>query len=107
MGIADRPFLLQPVQLFDFVCSTEANRVPKLLARLLGLLDIALCHTSSLCDQISKDADIGYQYQDYYPDRLPPARNVAAPEQVTRNRNEQPEPNDEDEYREDVVKKFR
>ena len=101
-GVADRSCLLQSIQLFDFICGTKANRAPKLLARLLSLLRIALSHAPSLRDQIRKDADIRNQDQDYYPDCLAPARNVVASEKVAGNRNEQPEPHDEDKYREDV-----
>jgi hypothetical protein len=101
-GVADRPRFFQPIELFDFICGTKANHAPKLLTRLLSLLRIALRHTPSLRDQIRKHGDIRNQDQDYYPDCLASARNVVASEEVARNRNEQPEPHDENEYREDV-----
>jgi hypothetical protein len=101
-GVADRARFFQPIELFDFIRGTKANRAPKRLTRLLGLLHTAFRQAPSLRDQIRKDTDIRDQDQDDYPDCLAPARNVVASEKVARNRNEQPEPHDEDEYREDI-----
>jgi NAD(P)-dependent dehydrogenase (short-subunit alcohol dehydrogenase family) len=42
-----------------WICGAKANRAPELLARRLRLLKIALCHASSLKDQVGKHADVG------------------------------------------------
>jgi hypothetical protein len=80
-GVADRPCLFKPFELFNFICGAETNRAPELITRLLSLLHIALCHASTLKDQISKDGKVWKDDQCYYPDGLDPTRNVVATEQ--------------------------
>src|SRR5262249_48673632 len=57
-GVADRSCLFKAFELFDFICGAKANHTPKLITRLLSLLHIALCHASSLKDQIGKDCNV-------------------------------------------------
>src|SRR5215467_7168317 len=57
-SVADRSCLLKSVELFDFIGSTKTNDAPKLISRLLHLLDVPLRHALSLKDQISKNAEI-------------------------------------------------
>src|SRR5262249_22717502 len=54
-GVADRTCLFKPFELFDLICGAEANHAPKLVTRQLSLLRIAVCHASSLKDQIGKE----------------------------------------------------
>ena len=71
--IADRPCFLQPIKLVDFICDAEADNAPQLIARLLGLLRIALGHPFSLKDQIRKHGKIWEHNRRDHPDRLGPA----------------------------------
>src|SRR6516225_1596029 len=73
---------------------------------MLGLLHIALCHASSLKDQIGKDGNVWKDDQRYDPDGLDPTRNIVATEQIGKNSNQQPEPHDEDEYPQDIHQKI-
>jgi hypothetical protein len=41
-GVADRPCLFQPIELFDFICDAKTNCASKLFTRLLNLLHVAL-----------------------------------------------------------------
>jgi hypothetical protein len=72
--------LLQPIEFFDLIGNTEANNAPEFIARLLGLLDVALSHASSLKDQIGKHAKVRNHDPGYYPKRLDPAGNVVSSE---------------------------
>src|SRR5207302_3181131 len=87
-GVADRSCLLKPFELFNFICGAETNHAPKLITRLLSLLHIALCHASTLKDQICKDGKVWNDDQCYYPDGLDPTRNVVATEQIGKNSNQ-------------------
>jgi hypothetical protein len=55
-----------------------------------------------LKDQISENAEIRKDNPGNHPDRLDPAGNVMAPEQVGCDRNQQPKPHDETKYREGI-----
>jgi hypothetical protein len=50
-GVADRPRLFQPIELFDFICGTKTNDASKLFTHLLSLLHVALRHAPTLRDQ--------------------------------------------------------
>jgi hypothetical protein len=101
-GVADRTRLFQPIQFFDFIRDAETNHAPEFITGRLSLLDIAFRHASSLKDQICKHSDVWKYYKAYYPDCFDPTRNVVTPEQIGRDSNEQPQPHDEEEYREGV-----
>jgi hypothetical protein len=106
LGVADGSRLLQPIEFFDLVGNTETNNAPEIIARLLDLLHVALSHASSLKDQIRKYAKVGKHDPGYYPERLDPAGNIVSPEQIGGNGDQQPEPHDEDKYRERVDQKI-
>src|SRR5262249_45272312 len=56
-GVADRPCLFQPTELFDFICDAETNCAPEFVSRLPGLLHVTLRHAFSLKDQICQHED--------------------------------------------------
>jgi hypothetical protein len=46
-----------------FVCDTKANDGSQFIARLLGLLSVALGHAFCLSEYVGKDAKVGRKYQ--------------------------------------------
>jgi hypothetical protein len=75
---------------------------PQFVASRLGLLLIRLGHAPSSSNQVDEDANVGGQHHDDYPKGLGPPGNDMTSKEVRKNRNKQPEPHDEDEYREHV-----
>src|SRR5262249_42609567 len=73
---------------------------------MLCLLAAPLSHAPSLTDQICEYAKVGKDNHRDYPDRLGPAGDIVASKEVAKDRDEQPEPDKEDEYREDVCQKI-
>src|SRR5262249_44607774 len=100
--LADRPGFLEPIKLLQLISDTEPDDTPKLVAGLFRILGTSLRHAPCLEDQVREHAQIWDQDQDDDPERLAPAGNVMPSEQVGKDRDEQPEPEDEHEYREDV-----
>lgn len=106
LGITDRARLLQPTELVDFICDGKANRASDLVPRLPNLLRVALRHAPSLKDQVCEHENEWKYDPSDHPYCLDPAGDVVTSEQIGGNRNEQPEPHDEEEYREDVEQKI-
>jgi hypothetical protein len=77
----------------------------KLIASLLCSLVLPLRHPAVLRDQIDKYPQIGEQDQDYHPNHLAYAGYIPSAEQVAEDRDQQPEPQHEDKYREHVGQK--
>src|SRR5882757_1095668 len=69
-----------------------------MLARQLGLLLVALGHAAALREDVGKDADVGQHDEQDHPKHLAEAGYIMAAEQVARNGDEQPEPQDEHKY---------
>src|SRR5262245_18823841 len=72
------------------------------MACLRCLLAAPLSHAPSLSDHVCEYAKVGKCDQRDYPDRLGPAGDIVASKEVAKDRDEQPEPDNEDEYCEDV-----
>jgi len=68
----------------------------------LSLLGVPFGHAPCLSDQVSEYAKVGEHDQGYHPDRLDPAGYIMTTEQVAKDRDQQPEPDDEHEYRESI-----
>ena len=51
---ANSASLIDPTELFDFICNAEAHYAPEFIARLPRLLHVTLCQASSLKDQVCK-----------------------------------------------------
>ena len=79
-GVADRPCLFQPTELFNFICDAETNYAPEFIARLPSLLRVTFRHASSLKDQIRKHDNVWKYYPSYHPHCLDPAGDVVASE---------------------------
>src|SRR5215831_9890798 len=86
----------------ELLGSAETHRTPQLFACLRSLLAASFGHASRLSDQVCEYAEIGEHDQGDHPDRFDPAGYVMAPKQVANDYNEQPKPEDEYKYREDV-----
>ena len=76
-SVADEIQKLDGLKKAGSISDAETNHAPKLITRLLSLLHIALCHASSLKDQICEESK---HDQCDYPDGRYPTRNVAATE---------------------------
>jgi hypothetical protein len=100
--IGDRSRFLEPIKLLDLVGSAETDDTPQFFARLLRLLAASFRHAPCLSDHVCEYAKVGEHDQGYHPDRLDPAGYVVTTEQVVKDRDQQPEPDDEHEYREGV-----
>src|SRR3979411_142480 len=100
--IGDRSRFLEPIKLLDLVGSAETDDTPQFFARLLRLLAASFRHAPCLSDHVREYAKVGEHDQGYHPDRLDPAGYVVTTEQVAKDRDQQPEPDDEREYREGV-----
>src|SRR5205807_180270 len=105
--IRDGTRTLQAFELLEFIGHAEAYHVAQILARLLGPLALPLRHSAVLRDQINEYPQIGEHDQYYHPDRLADAGYVSSAEQIAENRDQQPEPQHENEYRKDVGQKVR
>jgi hypothetical protein len=64
-------------------------------------------HASALRKDIGKDADIRQNNKKDHPNYLKKSRYIGSAKQVTRDRDEQPEPQDEHEYRKGIDNKVR
>src|SRR5688572_3546068 len=100
--LADRAGFLESFQLLDLIGDAESHDSPQFIACLLSLLAAPLRHAPSLGDHVHEQAEIRENKETYDPERFAPTGNILAPEQVTKDDNEQPEPYDEQEYRDNV-----
>src|SRR6516165_2353801 len=103
--IGNRVRILQALEFLELIGHTEADHVAKLIARLLGPLVLPFRHPAVLRDQVDEHSQIGEYDQHDHPNHLGPTRHVPSAEQVAKDCDQQPEPQHEDEYREDVGQK--
>src|SRR5215472_14060539 len=96
---------LQPFELLELVGGAEPNHLPKLVASLLSPLLLPFSHPAVLRDQVYEYTQIREHNQHDHPDCLSPAGYVVTPEQVAKDRDQQPEPQHKDKYRKDVGQK--
>src|SRR5215475_15542762 len=71
-GVANRPSLFQPTELFNFICDAETNCAPEFVSCLLSSLHVTLRHASSLKDQVCKHENKWKYYPSYHPYCLDP-----------------------------------
>src|SRR5262249_7975141 len=100
--IRDRPRFPKAIELLDFVGDTEADHTAQLIACMLCLLAAPFSHAPSLSDHVCEYTKVGKRKQRDYPDRLGPPGDIVASKEIAKDRDEQPEPDNEDEYCEDV-----
>src|SRR5262249_21952020 len=72
-----------------------------------GLLNITLCHSPPLGNQVGENAEIRKQHKSDHPQRLTPTGDVVTPDQITKDDNEEPEPDDKCKDRNHVHQKVR
>src|SRR5271155_2617097 len=73
---------------------------------MLHLGPIPLRHAPALRENVSKDSDIGKQYQDDHPDNFRPTGDVMAAKQIAGHSDEQPKPYHEHKYGKRVGEKI-
>ena len=109
--VGDRSRFLEFIKFLDLIRNAEADDAPNLILCLLCLLIGALRHPLGFDDHVSEHANVGKENQAYHPQSLARSRNVMTAEKVAEDDIQQPDQNDENEYREyagqEVAKVYR